>query len=264
MQAGCWTSRGGRTCPRSAAAAPAPPRPRVRRGAAAAPRPGLRPPRPGPADGWRGRGGPGRGSRARSGGAVRSLPGEPAGAAVGRAPPHPHLVDGQAHGVAEGLQQRGARGAGGHGEAGEPLPARAPAAAAATTAARAAPAPHGAVTTRGGRGSADDWQRRRPIAARRRRGVTGGLAQSPPPGWLGGTRRRRGGRSALRVGGSCAHRAGTAQGPALSQPVPACARGHSAGTFFAGRAIRHRSGLPRAVVESLSLEVLRKNRSVLV
>lgn len=34
--------------------------------------------------------------------------------------PQPHLVDGQAHGVAEGLQQRGARGAGGHGAAAAP------------------------------------------------------------------------------------------------------------------------------------------------
>lgn len=36
----------------------------------------------------------------------------PAGRAASR---QPHLVDGQAHGVAEGLQQRGARGASGHG-----------------------------------------------------------------------------------------------------------------------------------------------------
>lgn len=96
-----------------------PSRSRRRRPAGRCP-PSPRPPARRRRGGWRSRGGTGRGGKARSRGARparhRPSPASPRDAAAGQAPPHPHLVDGQSHGVAEGLQQRRARGAGGHGE----------------------------------------------------------------------------------------------------------------------------------------------------
>lgn len=170
---------GGASAPARAGAPPTPLSRRGVRGTAATAPPGAARPRPRARrrrEGWRGGGGDrgGAGQRGAEPGGARPArrrrrpsaasppPPAPGGSSGAGAFSHPHLVNGQPHGVAEGLQQRRARGAGGHGggassragragnEAGEPLPARAPAAAATTAAAaRRAPALHGAVTTRG-------------------------------------------------------------------------------------------------------------------